>query len=345
MDWQLLCQHLARAYGDPVLSGTLRASPDDFCVAEQLGFDPDGQGEHLFVHVEKTGLTTFEAQHQLAAHFRVPLAQVSFSGMKDKQGVTRQWFSIQHGKHSEALPELPDARLRCLKQARNSRKLRRGSHHGNQFRIRVRAITGDPDAAADRLANIRAGGVPNYFGPQRFGPGARNLANLEAWFNGSARKPKREQRSILLSAGRSFLFNRLLDARVRNSTWNRAITGDCMALEGSGAVFAAARATPAELALRLGQMDIHPTGFLYGNGTSGCTDDCAALENTTAAAFPELTAGLQQQGLEMQRRALRLPVRNLEYAMEGDTLTLAFFLSRGGYATTMLRELLEGEPA
>jgi tRNA pseudouridine13 synthase len=345
MDWLPLCQDLARAHGTPVLDGILRSSPEDFIVTETLGFEPDGKGEHLFVYMEKRDMTTHEAQRHLAAHFRVPLPQVSFAGMKDRHGITRQWFSIQHADRSQAPEALAYPRLRCLQARTNSRKLRRGSHRGNQFRIRIRNIRGDSAAAGTRLSLIQQAGVPNYFGPQRFGAGARNLAALEAWFSGNVRTPRREERSMLLSAGRSFLFNRLLSCRVSSATWNRHIEGDCMALDGSGAVFAASRATTEELEDRLQRMDIHPTGFLFGSGEDGCTASCAELEKQIAVGYPALAQGLLQQGLQLQRRPLRMPVRHLQHAFEDDTLVLEFDLPTGGFATTMLRELLAGEPA
>ena len=345
MNWPRLCGDLARAHGDPVLSGIIRSRPEDFVVKEELGFEPDEKGEHLYICLEKRDMTTFQAQHHLAEHYSVPLHKVSFSGMKDRNAVTSQWFSIQHPGAAEELPVFNDPRMRCLRIVRNSRKLRRGSHKGNHFRISITQTRGDMDSVQSRLTCLSREGVPNYFGPQRFGPQARNMASLHAWFSGTGPVPQRESRSMLLSAARSFLFNRLLNERVAEQCWNKAIPGDCMALEGTGAVFAASRASQEELTRRLQDMDIHPTGFMFGEGNSNCTETCTDKESSIAAAFPVITAGLCREGLQMQRRPLRLPVRSLESTVEGKSLILQFFLGRGGYATAMLRELLAGESA
>ena len=334
---------LEHAFGEPVLHAAFKQHPADFYVDEILGFEPDGAGEHLLLHIEKTGLSTFEAQAIIARHFKVALRDTAFSGMKDKQGVTRQWFSVPAAKDfAEAMPiELP--RLRVLRSGRNSRKLRRGSHKGNRFRIVLRAAVGDRDAVLNRIGVLASCGVPNYFGIQRFGRNEANVPTALAWFRGDM-QPTRPQRSLLLSAARSYAFNAYLSRRVLDRSWNSWIDGDLIALAGSASTFAAGKATPEELAKRLAEFDVHATGPLWGRGAPAVTGAALRQESALAAEFPDLCAGLVAQGLEQERRPLRAQVTDLHAQFEADNLVLEFGLGRGAYATSVLRELahLEG---
>lgn len=335
---------LEHAFGAPVLDAVFKQQPQDFHVDEVLGFEPDGAGEHLLLQVEKTGLTTFEAQALLARHYNAAVRDTAFSGMKDKQGVTRQWFSVP--ARAAAAPAAPPehAQLRVLRAERNSRKLRRGAHRANRFRIVLRAPSGDVAAARERLQLLAQHGVPNYFGVQRFGHAEGNVPQALAWFRG-ALQPARAQRSLLLSAARSYLFNVHLSARVRAQTWHTAIPGDVMALAGSASTFAASRASAEELAQRLAEFDIHVTGPLWGKGPLAVSDDALHGESRLAEMYPDLCAGLEAHGLEQERRPLRAEVAGLHAEFAPDALVLEFSLARGAYATSVLRELIHLERA
>jgi tRNA pseudouridine13 synthase len=335
---------LERAFGEPALRVAFKQQAADFRVEEQLGFEADGAGEHLLVFIEKAGLTTFDAQDILARHFNVPLRDTAFAGMKDKMGVTRQWFSVPLRKGADTSGNLEHPQLRVLHSARNSRKLRRGSHRGNSFHIVLRNPAGDRDSVLQRAQLIAERGVPNYFGAQRFGRNENNVPEALSWFRGEL-APTRQQRSILLSATRSYLFNALLSQRVKQGNWNTWIPGDVMALAGSASNFACSRATADDLQRRLVEFDIHATGPLWGRGDPIVTEDALLLERDLAEQYPELCAGLVVHGLEQERRPLRAQVQNLQTHIEGDEVVVDFSLARGTYATSVLRELvhLEGE--
>ncbi|MEY4640271.1 MAG: hypothetical protein RLZZ227_265 [Pseudomonadota bacterium] len=335
---------LERAFGEPALRVAFKQQLADFRVEEQLGFEGDGTGEHLLLFIEKTGLTTFDAQDILARHFRVPLRDTAFAGMKDKMGITRQWFSVPHGDRTDTSAPVDHPQLRVLHSMRNSRKLRRGSHRANDFHIVLRNPVGDLDSLLQRADLIGERGVPNYFGAQRFGRNENNVPDALAWFRGEA-TPLRQQRSLLLSATRSYLFNVLLSQRVKQGSWNAWVAGDVMQLAGSASSFACSRATPEDLQRRLAEFDIHATGPLWGQGEPAVTEDALALERDLADQYPELCAGLVMHGLEQERRPLRAQVKNLQVRIDGDEVIVEFSLARGTYATSVLRELvyLEGE--
>jgi tRNA pseudouridine13 synthase len=337
---------LSHAWGTPVLRGKFKLAPEDFKVEEQLGFEPDGAGEHLWLFIEKTGITTFEAQTLLARHFNIALRDTAFSGMKDRQGVTRQWFSLHVKRFMDnQVAQFEHPQLRILRSVANSRKLRRGSHKRNRFCIVLRNVAGHMEESKYRLQQINEGGVPNYFGSQRFGRADDNASKALGWFQGKTRIADRNERTLLLSAARSFLFNAVLDERVRTECWNTSIDGDVMALAGSASVFASGRASTEELSKRLADFDIHATGPLWGKGSLATTGAAAALEHTVVSKFHDLAAGLETHGLVQERRPLRLRVNELQSHFEDTILQLEFSLERGAYATSVLRELIDMETA
>lgn len=351
--WLADCENLSHVLGVPEARGRIKVCADDFEVEELLGFEPDGEGEHLFVYVEKRGLSTPEAQALLARHFALPPRDVAFSGMKDKQALTRQWFSLHTGSR-RAMEQAANAEewsattdsgaLRILRAVPNSRKLRRGSHRQNRFHIRIRALQADREQLLARLAAVVEYGVANYFGPQRFGYGASTL--LQALAAGARKAPgkRRHARGMQLSAARSFLFNQVLSRRVAAQTWDRAQPGDVVQLAGTASVFAASREQASTLEQRLRSFDVHLTGPLWGRGELPCSDDVAKLEQAVVAQYPELSGLLEAAGLQQERRALRMQVQDCQHEFVDGSLLLTFTLGRGCYATSLLRELLQTEP-
>ena len=341
MNWHPAYAELAFAHGAPVLSGRFKQTPADFIVEEELGFTPDGEGEHELLYVEKTGLTTPQAHQALATAFALPAQRVSYAGLKDRQGVTCQWFSLHNLRDGGQRHELP-AGMRILERVRNRRKLQRGSHRGNRFTVRIHGCSAVATTQwQQRVETLQRVGVPNYFGAQRFGQREGNLEQAARWFADETPAPaQRYLRGMLLSAARSFIFNAVLSERVASGTWNRILAGDVVALAGTAAVFAANRATADELQQRLGLFDIHPTGPLWGAGEGAVTGEVAVLESSVAGRYPQFTGGLVHHGLQQERRPLRIQVVDLTADMQDDVLTLRFRLARGAYATAVLRELV-----
>ncbi len=327
------------AHGGPPLRGVMRAQPEDFFVDEVLGFEPEGNGEHVFVHVEKTGANTDWVGKQLARFAGVAPMAVSWSGMKDRHAVTRQWFSVQlPGKTDPDWLAFNIDGVKVLDARRHSRKLKRGAHRGNRFQIRLRGISGDRDVAKARIEVIAAQGVPNYFGEQRFGRGGDNLDLARALFAG--RRLPREQRSFALSAARSHLFNRILAARVADGSWNQARDGDVFMLAGTHSVFGP---EPVDDALRerMNRLDIHPTGAMWGRGELRSSNAVAELESSIADTDADLADGLVRNDLDQQRRALRLLATGLIATWEDDDVILDFSLESGAFATVVIRELCD----
>jgi len=324
-----------------LFDATIRSRPADFLVTEIIDFELSGDGEHDFLWVEKTAANTAWVSRALARHACVPAVDVGYAGLKDRHSITKQWFSVRRPSREGTDWTVFEAEgVRILAVERHNRKLRRGAHRANSFRIALRAsgIGDRHDEIAVRVRTLTDQGVPNYFGEQRFGRDGGNLELAKAVLAG--RGVKRDKRSIAISAARSFLFNQILDARVQGSTWNKLQVGDIANLDGSGSIFSVDELTD-DLIDRCTACDLHPTGTLWGDSAPRTTGDVAAAELSATSGHESLTEGLKNARIEASSRALRLLVHKLSMEFGRDVLWLEFSLSKGGYATTVLRELFE----
>lgn len=331
---------LARAHGDAVLTARMRVAPEDFRVDEIDGFEASGSGEHLLLTVEKRGMNTAFAAKQIASWAGIAEMGVGYAGLKDRHAVTRQRFSVHLPKRiAPDLAALESEDLRVLHHDWHAKKIPRGALAGNRFELVLRDVQGDRAAIDARLQAIAACGVPNHFGEQRFGRAGDNVDNALAMFAG--RRFRREQRSLLLSAARSELFNRVLARRVSDDCWDRPLDGEAWMLDGSRSVFGPEPWNEV-LAARLAEFDIHPSGPLWGRGELRSSDAAHDLEVQAVSVGngAALCAGLEAAGLKQERRALRLRAQAMAWDWpSSDMLHLRFELPAGCYATVMLAEL------
>ncbi|MEM8943030.1 MAG: tRNA pseudouridine(13) synthase TruD [Pseudomonadota bacterium] len=311
-----------RAHGSPLFSAQLRSRPEDFQVIEHLGWEPSGDGEHDFLYLTKIGANTDWVARQLAQFAGVPAKDVGFAGLKDRHAVTQQWFSVPRW-HSPDWEQLSVEGVTLLQVDRHLRKLRRGAHKTNAFCIQLRSSEAiDKQEVHERCKLIRAAGVPNYFGEQRFGRNAGNLKLAEDWACG--RRLSRQKRSLAISVMRSFCFNEALACRVRDGSWNYLLPGDKANLDGSASVFEVSEIDD-ELRSRCKHLDIHPSGVLAGEGTP------ISSEHWQAA--------LRKARVQEGERSLRLRVQDLHAEVGDAGVTISFELGRGAFATSLLREL------
>lgn len=330
------------AHGAPPAHGILRHTPEDFQVEEQLGFEPEGEGEHLWLWVEKRGVNTEQVVRQLAKIAGVRQGAVGYAGLKDRHALTRQWLSVHLPKG-----DLDQAALwhggqwRIARAVKARRKIRRGGLRGNRFLITVRGLRGDVAAVEERLGRIAGRGVPNYFGEQRFG--RDNIPRAEAMVRGELRVADRHLRGIYLSSLRSALFNAVLARRVTDGSWQRALSGEALNLVGSRSFFVAEHIDDA-IVRRLAIGDVHPSGPLWGRGEPPTLGEARALEEQVIAACPAAwSQACIDTGMAQERRPLRLAVVDLKWQWsDGDILQLDFSLGAGAYATAVLREIVTG---
>jgi tRNA pseudouridine13 synthase len=335
----------AFAHGGPVFTAALRTVPEDFVVEELLDVEFTGDGEHDWLKIKKRGSNTEWIARQLARHANVKPSDVGYAGLKDRHAITTQWFSVwrRPGMDLDWTGFAADG-AKVLAIERHQRKLRRGTHSGNRFRITARgeSVGAHRGAIETRVAAIRQRGAPNYFGEQRFGNDGANL-DIALKVLGGARV-RRQQQSMGLSAGRSYLFNAIVHARVLDGCWDTLIDGDRANLDGSGSLFGV-DAVDDELRLRCKAMDIHPTATLWGRGAPMGTGVAADLESTVTQSFDaraaELAAGLATARVDAASRPTRLIARELAVEFDEDAVRFDFRLSKGSYATALLRELLK----
>ena len=193
-----------RAYDEALGTAVLKATAEDFQVDEVLDIPLSGDGEHLWLWVEKRGLNTEEAARRLAKAAGVPLRTVSYAGLKDRQALTRQWFSIQlPGKADPQMSAAENDSLKILDTKRHKRKLQRGAHAANGFTLRLTQLQAEKAELDARLEAIKLGGIPNYFGAQRFGHEGGNVGEARHYAERQALPEQRNVRSRLLSTARS----------------------------------------------------------------------------------------------------------------------------------------------
>lgn len=327
-----------------IFSGEIRSKNEDFIVDEIPSVEPVGTGEHVWLKIRKSGENTDWVAGLLAKAAGVKRRDVSYAGMKDRNAVTTQWFSIYlPGKEApnwqESLPE----NVELLEETRHERKLRLGTLQGNRFQITLRHckyLNNATQATVEqRIATIREHGVPNYFGVQRFGRDFNNLYKAEAWFSGQFRPKKRNLQGIFLSSARSWIFNQVLSERVKLQTWNQATEGDVFMLNGSRSWFSETLSD--EIIQRVTKQELHPTGALWGRGELASTDKFGLLEVRIGEENNQLAQGLIDNKLKQERRNLRLSLTDLNHKwITPQDLQLNFSLPSGTYATSFLRELI-----
>jgi len=335
----------AYSYDSPAVTGKIKVQSSDFVVEEQLPFTPEGSGEHVFLHIQKIGENTEYVARALARIAGVRQRDIGVAGLKDRHAVTTQWFSVWlPTKNEPNWADVETEAIKILQVIRHTRKLKRGVLTGNQFTLVIRDFNGDQEQCEQQLQTIKAQGFPNYFGEQRFGYQGQNIKTALALFEGT-KKMKRQQRGIYFSAARSYLFNHILSKRIELKNWNQALLGDVFMLDDSNSYFKVDNLDD-KLLQRLEKGDIHPTACLYGKGDRQVLEKALVIENDIIEKHTDLTTGLLKFDLEIDRRALRVLPKKLEWQFLASEkqLKLSFFLPAGSYATALLREIIQLTP-
>lgn len=331
----------------PGSGGVLRSDPADFVVDEIPAYEASGEGEHALVHIEKTGMTTPEAIRRVAQAFGVRDDLVGRAGLKDKHARTRQWLSIP----APIKVELPDPAtltlgddLRVLAVQRHGNKLKRGHLRGNRFLVTVREVPlGGLERARATLAWLVAHGVPNAFGPQRFGRDGDNPTEARKILRRERPAPRdRRVRSLILSALQSDVFNRILERRIERGLFLKALSGDWMRKHGTGGIFESQ--DPAVDQARMDALEISPTGLMPGPKAHRCSGDAGQIEAEVLRELDlddeRLLGGLE----EGTRRLLRVPLdldARVDPGPTPDSFVAQFSLPSGAYATVVLGELIK----
>lgn len=322
-----------------------KSKPEDFEVEELLLVPFTGTGEHLWMYIEKINTNTDWLAAQLARHFKIPRRCVSYSGLKDRNAVTRQWFSLHmpgnmQAQESVKTLELDDVKV--LEHHWHQKKCHLGTHQSNRFKIWLRKNTIDRDKLTQRVNLIKIQGVPNYYGSQRFGIDGQNVTNAQDIL-ASRNRAHRKKAELCVSALRSFLFNMVLKERVEQNTWDKILPGEALQLDGQKGffLFEQAKESPEKIMAKYLQGECHSTGPLWGEDSIVVKNEVAALENAVFKSYPELIQLLYNRKLNQARRALRLYPRDMEVEFcENNDCCVTFSLTSGCFATTVMTELI-----
>ncbi len=332
----------------PGTGGVVRVTPEDFEVEELPAYLPSGNGEHLFLWIEKRGRNTRDVVRELAAKLSLPERELGFAGLKDKAAVTRQYVSAPRVDPARG-QALSGEGWRVLSAARHENKLKTGHLKGNRFCIRIReTVPGALERAKACAEALERQGLPNAFGPQRFGRQGLNAITGRALLTGASTpevaRARRDRflRRIAISAYQALLFNRVLAERMKEGLLGTALPGDLMKKLDTGGLFTSS--DPGADQGRLERFEISPTGPIFGSRMMQPQAQAweresrvLAAEGLTLASF----APLKADG-EGSRRALRLPMK-IEVEQKGEALELRFALPKGSFATTVLREVMKPE--
>ncbi len=324
----------------PGIGGHIKAEPDHFQVQEVLLYEPSGEGEHIFVRLTREGWTTRALVERLARLFGLRERDVGYAGLKDKHARVTQTFSLwlPRVEAQEVARLVADALPVQVHEARRHRnKLKPGHLLGNRFRILVIEPSPDALSRAQAIAQaLQSRGLPNFYGPQRFGTmGTNAQRGRQVLMGGGPRK--RWLRRFLLSAYQSELFNLWLAARIQRGWFTRLLTGDIAKKLDTGGLFEVSDAQVESP--RFERREITYTGPIYGAKMRWAGGEAGALEREILSQEGVTEEQLRQARLDGSRRPARLFVDNLHVAPHPQGLLLTFALPKGSYATTLLREL------
>ena len=324
----------------PKQTALLKAECADFVVKEQLGYDMSGDGEFVAVKVRKTDCNTLFVGEQLAKFAGISARNMSYAGLKDRKAVTEQWFSLQMpGQPTPDFSQFSLEGVEILDVTRHQRKIRIGSLQGNHFEILLRNAE-ETDELKVRLDFLAKNGFPNYFTEQRFGRDGNNLTQALRWANGEIKVKDRNKRSFYLSAARSEIFNLIVSKRLELNLAQQILVGDVLQLNGSHSWFVVDESEDlAQLQQRLAQQDVLLTAPLIGEEEKSAVD----FENEIFAQHQALFALMRQERMKAARRPILMQPQHFQWQFEPNGLRLQFALPAGGYATALIRELVNVE--
>ncbi len=332
----------------PGSGGRVKASPEDFRVDELPAYPPAGSGPHLWLRVEKRDRTTRDVVQALARALEVPDRDVGYAGLKDRAAVTTQWLSFPVARDRDPAALAGDG-YRVLEASRHGNKLRTGHLRGNRFSIAVRG--GDLERAHACAAALRARGLANFFGPQRFGAAGRNADVGRDLLLGRTADPEvrraardRFLRRLSLSAWQARVFNRWLTERLADGLFATAIRGDVLKKLATGGLFVCE--DPAVDGARVSAFELSPAGPMFGHKMRPAAGEALERELRLLAA-EGVTEGDLARGrgeTEGTRRAGRIAVA-VELEVAPDGYRASFELAKGSYATVVMSELVKEEVA
>lgn len=333
------------------IGGLVKESPEAFIVEELPAYEPSGEGEHIYLWVEKRDVSAKKLVHDVAQRFGVRTRDIGVAGMKDRRAITRQWLSVHsHDIDPDDVVGPIGDDIEILQAKRHGNKLKTGHLYGNRFEVRLDGLMSVNDDAKARVAavleRLQEVGVPNYYGSQRFGNDLETLRLGLRRVRGehpSELKGKRWLERLAVSAAQSAMFNWVLDERIRAGTEQTAQLGDRLNRVGTRGQLFVTPETMDEAVAGMAAGELVPTGPMFGPKMYDVADRVAETEARALELFGLTPADFVRvkKIAPGTRRDLFVhfvePVRVLEWGEEH--LKLGFSLPSGAYATIVLAEI------
>jgi tRNA pseudouridine13 synthase len=335
----------------PGIGGKLRKTANNFIVEEIPLYEPQGKGEHLYVNITKEGLTTKEVQRKLANLFKIPITSIGFAGMKDKNARTTQTFSIKVGRVDErfieqTLSQIKDNLPVTVNWAKlHKNKLRVGHLLGNRFIITITDLEVSPEEALEKVQRIKEEikrrGLPNFFGPQRFGLNGKNIRLGLEIIKGERSAVNNWTRRFLISSYQSYLCNLYLIYRLETGNFDKILKGDIAKKYDTGGLFEVENVEKEQI--RYENHEISFTAPIYGYKMWETKGPAQELEAKVLGETGMSMEQFRNAKIKGTRRLGRLLIPDLDVKLKSKDLVVSFSLPKGAFATTVLREIMKSD--
>ncbi len=327
------------------IGGIIKETPENFVVEEIPAYQPDGEGEHLFIHITKRGITTREVQKALSALFHVSKQDVNFAGIKDKHAVASQYFSVwlRNKKTRDLAYQLEEKLpIKINSMACHRKKIKQGHLLANAFNVKITKLPVTPEQALNQIQPIieiiHSKGLPNFYGPQRFGIEGNNAQKGYEILKGERKEKNKWFRKFLLAAYQSHLFNDYLTLRIRKGLYDKILLGDVAKKHDTGGIFVVDESESEQQ--RLDNKEICYTGPMFGKKMKPAHGESAELEEKILKKNQVTWEELAEAKLNGTRRQ-GVIIPDIQTEIEKDGVRVRFKLPKGAYATVILREFMK----
>lgn len=335
----------------PGIDGKIKKKPEHFVVEEIPIYEPCGKGDHLYINLTKKNLTSKEIQKKLTQLFNLSEVCIGFAGMKDKHAVTTQTYSIKFGiiddKFTKEVVKTIEKNIPIkVNWAKlHNNKIKAGHLLGNKFKIIISEIKIPIDEALEisrEIVNkIKKTGIPNFYGPQRFGFDGDNWKRGLSIIKGELKTRDLWSKRFLISSYQSYLCNVYLAKRVESGNFEKILKGDIAKKYDTGGLFVV-KDKEAEQK-RYDNHEISFTGPIYGPEMWEAEDESGKFEKEILKDSGVTIEDIKKAGSNGTRRLGRLLVDDIKIKKVREGLQLEFFLPKGAFATNVLREIIKSE--
>jgi len=332
----------------PGIGGEIKSSPEDFQVNEIPLYTASNEGQHLFITLKRKGLNTKDVVIKLQNLFDISEKDIGYAGLKDKNALTTQVFSLSLGANysiedaKEKLKSEPDLIIENIE--RHINKIKTGHLLGNRFKIKVKGVSEDAFETATKVKDIIINtGIPNYYGPQRFGTKQDNWKKGIEILKGERKEKKQWLKKLYLSSMQSFFFNDWLKQRIEGQNFDKLISDDILLSTGGSRTFPYSSDTEKDHEAEFQSGQLSYTGPMFGHKLRWPNDTMKNEELKIIEKHELCFDDLKNKFLMGTRRAAVLHLEDLNITKELDSLWFEFTLPAGSYATVVLREFMKNE--